>query len=285
MRLLFCGREHRVRVPQTCGRLSRHSRHEHNKNRHHVRYFTCSFLSNLSNKNFIIRLILQWVKITDIVCPFSPFQSSFETLFSFSLPFALCQIVDCPIGGLSPGLGKKLWESERLEKLLHHYTFTLGVKEMTCTSFYLNVMKFSDWYLVQLSVCACLFVPSHNGMSLLLFLLLYLPKIWIFMGSCILYLIIITPSHGCTSLHWDLMFSLVLQSHRTSLNNIGTRDNLARTSCFYCIFNCLLLKFSLSFPFSLYVPPSQRALCHSQDPLLHVFRATVSTNERREMWN
>lgn len=72
-----------------------------------TKYFTRSFLSNLCNKDSIIRLILQRLKITDIVCLFFPFPSSSETLFSFSLPFSLCQIVDCPIGGLSPGLGKK----------------------------------------------------------------------------------------------------------------------------------------------------------------------------------
>lgn len=93
-------------------------------------------------RTFIIRLIQQKVKITDIIC-LSPIFLR-DLVFLFSSFFSLCQIVDWPIRGLSPGLGKKLWELERLEKLLHRNIFTLGVKEMTCTCFYLNVMKFSD---------------------------------------------------------------------------------------------------------------------------------------------
>lgn len=105
-------------------------------------------LSKLNNESLIIRPMQHEVKITDIICLSLPvFLRDLAFLFS-PLFFSLCQIVDCPIRGFSPGLGKKLRELERLEKLLHRNVFTLGVKEMTCTCFYLNVMKFSDLHLL-----------------------------------------------------------------------------------------------------------------------------------------
>lgn len=64
-----------------------------------------------------------------------------------------------------------------------------------------------------------------------------------------------------------LMLRFNMLSGALTLSQINTRDNLEHTSYFYCILNCLGLKFSLF----LCVLLSQRAVCHSQDPLLQVF--------------
>lgn len=151
---------------------------------------------------------------------------------------------------------------------------------MTCSSFYLNVMKFSDWCLLEL----CFFCfpvlrwkqKTGSVSRFLFFLLLYLfINLNIHAFSRLLYIILTSP-HECASLR------CYTQKHKTSRiwilpeTTLHTHSTLAA----FLIVSCSSSS-PLPFLFPLYVPLSQRALCHSQDPLLQVFRAIVSTTERR----